>query len=49
MANSPSFVSRFVDHPVIRLIFPPRKSAYRSGHRDECNYSENFDYKEICS
>ena len=52
MANSPSFVSRFVDHPVIRVIFPPPlpgKSACRSGHRDECNYSENFDYKEICS
>lgn len=23
MANSPSFVSRFIDHPVIRVIFPP--------------------------
>ena len=23
MANPPSFVSRFVDHPVIRVIFPP--------------------------
>ena len=28
MANPPSFVSRFVDHPVIRVIFPPPGKAH---------------------
>ena len=28
MANSPSFVSRFVDHPVIRVISPPPGKAH---------------------